>query len=191
MKPHMLAVLIPCAILAACERAETPPPAENTAPVPPAAESAPQASATATATLAGASGSSVAGQLTFTPGTDGVTVAGELTGLPPSTEHGFHLHEKGDCSAPDATSAGAHLNPDMAPHGGPTSSPRHLGDIPNVQSDAAGKAVVNATIAGATLRDGGPHDITGKAVIVHAKADDYKTQPSGNSGDRIACGVVN
>lgn len=190
MKPYLLAVLIPCAVLAACERAETPAPAE-TANVPPAAETATQASVTATATLAGASGSTAAGQLTFTPTGDGVTVAGELTGLPASTEHGFHVHEKGDCSAPDASTAGEHFNPDMAPHAGPTATPRHLGDIPNVQSDAAGKAVVNATIQGATLRDGGAHDIAGKAVIVHAKADDYKTQPSGNSGDRIACGVIN
>lgn len=190
MKSHMLAALVPLAVLAACQRAETPTPAEP-APVAPAAETAPQASATATATLAAASGSTAGGQLMFTATSDGVTIAGELTGLPPSTEHGFHVHEKGDCSAPDATSAGDHFNPDMAPHAGPTVSPRHLGDIPNVQSDATGKAVVNATIAGATLRDGGLHDLVGKAVIVHARADDYKTQPSGNSGDRIACGVVN
>ena len=75
-------------------------------------------------------------------------------------------------------------------HGDPSSSPKHLGDLPNIDSDAQGRATVNATIEGATLRDSGPHDLVGKAVIVHAKRDDYMTQPSGDSGDRIACGVI-
>lgn len=188
MKLHPLAILVPCAVLAACQNAETPP--AEPAVAPPAADTAPQASATASATLASASGSKAAGQLTFTASGQDVTVAGELTGLAPSSEHGFHIHEKGDCSAPDAASAGAHFNPDMAPHGGPSDTPRHLGDIPNIQSDATGKAVVNATIAGASLRNGGPNDLVGKAVIAHAKRDDYKTQPAGDSGDRIACGVI-
>ena len=74
--------------------------------------------------------------------------------------------------------------------GGPSSTNRHLGDIPNVEANAEGNATVSATIGGATLRDGGPNDLVGKAVIVHAKRDDYTTQPSGDSGDRIACGVV-
>lgn len=188
MKLHPLAILVPCAVLAACQNAETP--TAEPAIAPPVNDTAPQASATAAATLNGASGSKVAGQLTFASSGEDVTVAGELTGLPPSSEHGFHIHENGDCSAPDATTAGAHFNPEMAPHAGPNDTPRHLGDIPNIQSDATGKAVVNATIAGASLRNGGPHDLVGKAVIAHAKPDDYKTQPSGDSGDRIACGVI-
>lgn len=186
MKPSLLAVLIPCAVLAACNRAETPP-ATETAPAPATGAPAP---ASAQAALASASGSSVTGQLTFNAGTDGVTISGELSGLPPNTEHGFHLHAMGDCSAPDAASAGDHFNPDNKMHGGPTSTDKHLGDIPNIQADAGGKATVNAAIAGATLGDGGPHDLVGKAVIVHAMPDDYATQPSGNSGARIACGVI-
>jgi Cu-Zn family superoxide dismutase len=132
----------------------------------------------------------VAGTLQFTASSSGVTVAGELNGLTPNTEHGFHVHEIGDCTAPDAKSAGDHFNPSHAEHGGPTSPAKHLGDIPNIQSDAAGHVAVNATIAGATLRDGGPNDLVSRAVIVHAKRDDYMTQPSGDSGDRIACGVI-
>lgn len=187
-KAHSLAMLIPCAaVLAACQRSEMPP-VESPALTEPAADTT--MPWTAAAALAGASGSSVTGQLTFTGGSDGVTVSGELTGLPPESVHGFHIHESGDCSAPDAKSAGEHFNPEMALHGAPGTTPRHLGDIPNIQSDATGRALVNATIDGATLGDAGPHDLVGKAVIAHAKPDDYKTQPSGDSGDRIACGVI-
>ena len=192
MKAPLLALLIPLAVLAACSRAETPTveaPA-TTAATPPAAEpSAPQP-VTATAKLAGASGSSVAGELQFTATEGGVAITGQITGLAPGTEHGFHVHETGDCSAPDAKSAGGHFNPANVAHGGPTSDVRHLGDIPNIQSDSTGHVTVSATIAGATLRDGAADDLVGKAVIVHAKRDDYLTQPSGDSGDRIACGVI-
>jgi Cu-Zn family superoxide dismutase len=191
MKASVLTLLIPCAMLAACQR-NTPPPANpaptNTAPAPaPAASPA----ASAHATLTGKSGKSVKGELQLTASSDGVSVAGELEGLEPNTMHGFHVHETGDCSAADAKSAGEHFNPTHTQHGGPTAATRHLGDMPNIQSDAMGHAMVGATIAGATLRDGGANDLVGKAVIVHAKQDDYTTQPSGNSGDRVACGVVN
>lgn len=188
MKAHTLLLLAPFAVLVACSSAEAPPP--PVAPPAPAAAVIEAAPATAEATLAGASGSKVAGTLLFTASSAGVTLAGEISGLAPNTEHGFHVHEIGDCSAPDAKSAGDHFNPDHAAHGAPDSSAKHLGDIPNIQSDASGHVAVNATIAAATLRDGGPNDLVGRAVIVHAKKDDYKTQPSGNSGDRIACGVV-
>jgi Cu-Zn family superoxide dismutase len=192
MKVPFLALLIPCAVLAACSRAEAPTIAEAP-PAAPASAAAPAAAvsaATAQATLAGASGTSVQGSLQLTAVSNGVMLAGDITGLEPNTEHGFHVHDIGDCSAPDAKSAGAHFNPGHVEHGGPTSAVRHLGDIPNIQSDASGHATVSATIAGATLRDGGPDDLLGKSIIVHAKRDDYKTQPSGDSGDRIACGVV-
>lgn len=183
MKAQVLFALIPIAVLAACNRSEAPTPSDT------AATAAPEA-ASAQADLTGASGSNVQGALRFTAAGSGVAIAGELTGLPASTTHGFHVHETGDCSAPDATSAGAHFNPTGAPHGDPLSTATHLGDIPNVESDAEGHAIVDATVTNATLRDGGPNDLVGKAVIVHAQPDDYKTQPSGNSGDRIACGVV-
>jgi Cu-Zn family superoxide dismutase len=90
----------------------------------------------------------------------------------------------------DAKSAGDHFNPTGAPHGAPASADHHLGDIPNINADSSGHATLAASITGATLRDGGPTDLVGKALVVHAQRDDYKTQPSGDSGARIACGVV-
>ena len=191
MKVTALALMLCCLSLGACQR-NSPPPANpaptNTEPAPaPAASPA----ASAHATLSGKSGSTVTGELQFTASTEGVSIAGEVAGLAPNSLHGFHVHETGDCSATDAKSVGEHFNPEHAQHGAPTATARHLGDMPNVQADAMGHVTVGATIAGATLRDGGPHDLVGKAVIVHAKQDDYSTQPSGNSGDRIACGVIN
>jgi Cu-Zn family superoxide dismutase len=100
------------------------------------------------------------------------------------------VHEKGDCSAPDASSAGPHLNPTNAEHGDPQGAAHHAGDMPNAKSDASGMAEVNAHVSGLTLGDGGANDVVGKAVVVHEKADDYKSQPAGNSGARVACGVV-
>lgn len=185
MNTSTLALLIPLAVLAACGRAETP---TATATVTEPIGSTP--GVTAQAVLFGASGTSVSGELTFTGSDSGVTVAGQIGGIEPGTAHGFHVHENGDCSSPDAESAGGHFNPQEMQHGDPSSSPRHLGDLPNIESDAQGRATVNATVAGATLRDSGPHDLVGKAVIVHAKRDDYMTQPAGDSGDRIACGVI-
>jgi Cu-Zn family superoxide dismutase len=191
MKAPLIALLIPLAVLAACSRAETPT-AAATAPPPAAAPEQPAAPqpATAAVNLAGASGSSVKGELTLTATDGGVSIGGEITGLAPGTEHGFHIHETGDCSAPDAKSAGGHFNPAHVAHGGPASDVRHLGDIPNIQSDSTGHVTVSATIPGATLRDGAANDLVGKAIIVHAKRDDYVTQPTGDSGDRIACGVI-
>lgn len=186
MKTHILMALVPLALLGACSRKEAPP---TPAPPSPAAAAAPAASP-AQVTLGGASGSSVGGDLQLAAAAGGVTISGQITGLAPNTLHGFHVHQNGDCSAPDAKSAGDHFNPGNAMHGGPTASERHLGDLPNVQADAMGTAAISTTLAGATLRDGGPNDLVGKAFIVHAKRDDYVTQPSGDSGDRIACGVI-
>ena len=190
MKARAL-LLLPVALLFGCSRTESPASraAEPTAAAP-TAVAAPEPTATAQATLASASGSKVSGDLQFSAGPGGVAVTGRVTGLPASTLHGFHVHEYGDCSKPDARSAGEHFNPARVDHGGPSSATRHLGDIPNIEADASGTAAVSATISGATLRDGGPNDLVGKAVIVHSKRDDYTTQPSGDSGARIACGVV-
>lgn len=120
----------------------------------------------------------------------GVRLSGRIEGLTPGARHGFHLHETGDCSAPDASSAGAHFNPGGHAHGAPDSAERHLGDLPNLEADTGGVATVDAFIAGATLGDGGGNDLVLRAVIVHVAADDYTTQPTGNSGARIACGVI-
>lgn len=143
--------------------------------------------ADATATLAAASGSKVAGSVTFTPVAGGLHVTGDITGLTPG-EHGFHLHAKGDCSAPDATSAGDHWNPTSQAHGAPSAPAHHAGDLGNITADASGKAHVDVTVKGISLD--GATSVVGKAVIVHGKADDLKTQPSGNAGPRVACGVV-
>lgn len=185
MDGYRLAPLVAAAALAACARTEPPPPPET-----PAAVAAPEPVATAQAGLSGASGRGVTGEMNFSAGRGGVSVEGHVAGLPANTIHGFHVHETGDCSAPDATSAGEHFNPEQGMHGGPTTQNRHLGDLPNIEVDGTGNATVSATISGATLRDGGPNDLIGKAVVVHARRDDYVSQPAGDSGDRVACGVI-
>ncbi len=182
-----------CIALAGCAERSTPAGDADSAPPPPTSlpdAPAGPAQGAAVAVLAGTVDSPVRGELQLTSAGDGVRVMGEIAGLPPGSEHGFHVHEHGDCSAPDGSSAGGHFNPAAAPHGGPDATTRHLGDIPNIRANEKGTADVNAVIAGATLNDGGPNNLVGKAFIVHAKADDYKTQPSGDAGARIACGVV-
>jgi Cu-Zn family superoxide dismutase len=144
---------------------------------------------TAAATLAPTAGNTVAGTVTFSQNGDKVTVSAKLTGLTPGG-HGFHIHEKGDCSAPDGTSAGGHFNPTNKPHGSPDAPDHHAGDMPMLQADASGNATLTADLAGLTIGSGAT-DIVGKSVIVHKDADDYKTQPTGNSGARVACGVIN
>lgn len=182
-------------VMAACGRNEP------VAEAPPAATSpgGMELTATGAATPAAArvqlesrSNSTAVGELEFSASDGSVSITGELAGLTPGKEHAFHVHEVGDCSAPDATSAGSHFNPAGAPHGPPTVAPneRHVGDMPNLLADAQGRATVTASIMGATLRDGGPNDLIGRAVIVHADRDDYVTQPTGNAGGRIACGVI-
>jgi len=144
---------------------------------------------TAAATLAPTAGNTAAGSVTFTQNGDKVTVSAKLTGLTPGG-HGFHVHEKGDCSASDGTSAGGHFNPTGKPHGDPATPDHHAGDMPMLQADASGNATLTTDLAGVTIGSG-TTDIIGKSVIVHKDADDYKTQPTGNSGARVACGVIN
>jgi Cu-Zn family superoxide dismutase len=131
----------------------------------------------------------VMGTVTFTelPG-NRVQVVGELRGLTPNSEHGFHVHEKGDLSAADLSSAGAHYNPENKKHGGAHGSERHVGDLGNIRSNAQGVAKVDMTMENATLD--GANGIVGRSLLVHAKADDLKTDPSGNSGGRVAGGVI-
>ena len=119
---------------------------------------------------------------------DRVVVRARVSGLAPNREHGFHVHEKGDCSAPDASSAGEHLNPQGKLHGAPHAD-HHAGDLPSLKADAAGVAATSFEVKG-TLLGAGAADLMGKALVVHADPDDYMTQPSGNSGKRIACGVI-
>ena len=131
----------------------------------------------------------VRGTITFTSTGTGVKIHGVVTGLTPNQKHGFHIHEKGDLSAPDLASAGAHFNPGGHKHGGPEGTERHGGDLGNLEADANGKATYDATVQGITL-DEGATGIIGKSVIVHEKADDLKSDPSGNSGARIGGGVI-
>ncbi len=141
----------------------------------------------ATADLEPTEGNHVKGTVTFSQEKDVVVVRAEITGLTPG-KHGFHVHEKGDCSAPDGSSAGGHFNPTNKQHGARTSADRHVGDLGNVEADADGKATL--VWRDPVMRLDGPDSIIGKAVIVHAGEDDLKTQPSGNAGARVACGVI-
>ncbi len=189
----MKKLLLSCAVtlaLAACGR-QSPPADQAQAPAPSPAETQPPPPANAVARLAPTQGHSASGTLTLTAeGPDAVRLSGSLQGLPPNAEFGFHIHEVGDCSAPDASSAGAHFNPANVEHGDPAGPTHHAGDMLNVKSDGQGMATVDATASGVSLATAQPNDVLGKAVVLHAKPDDYKTQPSGASGDRIACGVI-
>ena len=129
----------------------------------------------------------VKGKVTFTQKADGVEIVGEFTGLQPG-EHGFHVHEFGDCSMADGKCAGGHFNPNGGKHSSPSDPGRHAGDFGNIKADNTGKATYKMLDSMISLS--GPTSIIGRSVIVHAKADDLKTQPSGDSGDRIGCGVI-
>ena len=145
----------------------------------------------ARAVLEPRSGSQVSGQVSFTPRGERLLVEAELSGLTPG-EHGFHVHEGGDCSAPDASGAGGHLNPAGMPHGHHHQmhyTQRHAGDLPNLVADASGQAYYRAEVTGLRV-DGSALGLIGRSVVVHADADDYRSQPAGNSGRRIACGVI-
>jgi len=140
--------------------------------------------------LTAASGSLVSGSLQLVGNARGVRISGVIGGLAPGSSHGFHVHETGDCSAADAASAGGHFNPAASVHGRAGSRHHHAGDIDNLVAGPDGVARVELQMTGVSLGDGGPDDIAGRAFVVHAAPDDYRTQPSGNSGARIACGVV-
>lgn len=141
---------------------------------------------TAIAHLVPASNSQVGGDVRFTQTGNDTLVEINLTNLSPGV-HGFHVHEKGDCSAPDAMTAGGHFNPEGNPHGGPE-GPHHLGDIGNITAGSDGSVNMNIHVKGLPLK--GDNSIVGRAVVVHSAPDDFSTQPSGNSGKRVACGVI-
>lgn len=146
--------------------------------------------ANATVALAPASGSLVSGKLTAMPMGDGVHFRGEIGGLKPNGTHAIHIHQKGDCSAADATSAGDHFNPSMEPHGKVDTPAHHGGDMNNIVAGSDGVAKVDVHAKGVVLGGNAANDALGRAVIVHAAPDDYVSQPSGNAGNRIACGVI-
>lgn len=140
----------------------------------------------AVAKLDSKSGSKVTGTVTFAKMGDEVQVVADVQGLTPG-KHGFHIHEKGDCSAPDASSAGGHFNPMHQHHGGPTSAEHHVGDLGNIEADASGKAHLDWK---GKMNLTGTASVVGKSVVVHDKEDDLKTDPAGNAGPRVACGVI-
>ncbi len=152
------------------------------------AANAPGGGPRAAAQLEPTRGNTTSGRIEFVQQGDRVLVSGTLSGLKPGAEHGFHVHEKGDCSAVDAMSAGGHFNPLGKPHAHATSE-RHAGDLPSVRADANGNALYQAELDIVTVTSG-PTSVVGKGLIVHRDPDDDRTQPTGNSGPRIACGVI-
>lgn len=130
------------------------------------------------------------GEITFRQTGDKVHIGGEISGLKSNAKHAIHIHEKGDLSAPDLSSAGAHYNPEKHPHGAPaTQGSVHAGDLGNLQTDESGKAKMDLTVDNITL-GGEKNDVIGKSIIIHAKVDDLKSQPSGAAGDRIGGGII-
>ena len=144
--------------------------------------------AQAKATIEAKSGSTVTGTATFTDLANGVQVVVDIEQAPPGT-HGLHIHEKGDCSASDAMSAGAHFNPAGNPHAGPRDTARHNGDLGNIAIGQDGKGHLEIVDDLVTVKPG-PTAVVGRSIIFHEKTDDLKTQPAGNSGARLGCGVI-
>jgi Cu-Zn family superoxide dismutase len=142
--------------------------------------------ARATAQLESTRGNKAVGEATFEDaGPGAVHVSVIVHGLKPGSEHGFHIHEAGDCSSGDGMSAKGHFNPNGKLHGNPMSGEHHAGDLPALKVDKRGTGKLDATVTGITVAS-----ILGRGLIVHADPDDYKTQPTGNSGARLACGVI-
>jgi Cu-Zn family superoxide dismutase len=141
----------------------------------------------AVAVLHATQGNSVEGKATLSKAEGGVKVNVHVTGLTPG-KHGFHIHEFGDCSAADGASAGGHFNPSSESHGAPGDAQRHTGDLGNIEANAEGVADLEYIDSRAAFD--GANSILGRGVIVHAGADDLKTQPTGNAGGRLACGVI-
>jgi Cu-Zn family superoxide dismutase len=142
----------------------------------------------ATAALEPTKGNTAAGTVTFVQKGDKMLVTASVSGLAPGS-HGFHIHEKGDCSSGDGMSAGGHFNPAAKGHGHHGGMERHAGDMPNVRADAYGNATFSVEAKGITI-GAGATDIIGRGLVVHRDPDDYKSQPAGNAGPRIACAVI-
>jgi Cu-Zn family superoxide dismutase len=143
----------------------------------------------ATARLEPTRGNTAQGTVRFVQSGAAVRVSGEVSGLKPGSEHGFHIHEKGDCSSGDGNSAGGHFNPTGAPHGRHGQGTHHTGDLPSLRADASGVATFNFESRSISVGSGATN-IVGRGLIVHAAPDDYVTQPTGNAGARLACAVI-
>lgn len=168
MKPIVIAAAT--VFLAACQTTPDTPPRAN-------------------AGLKATKGNKTFGEATFEQVGGKVRVVIFVQGLKPGQEHGLHIHEKGDCSSGDGMSAAGHFNPHGKPHGNPASAERHAGDLPSLKANKAGRANIQVDVEAITVTPG-PASVIGRSVIVHAAPDDYKTQPTGNAGARLACGVI-
>lgn len=204
LKSTVCALTLLSTMVACSQDANTPPTqpaqpaqtAQSTQPAQPALPAQSQAATAApdqpllefAAVLQPTEGNEVSGTVLFSSTPEGVRVRAAINGLSPSSSHGFHIHEMGDCSAADASSAGDHFNPTSQPHGAPNSAARHVGDLGNLMSDGDGVAQTN--VVDRVLSLTGTNAINGRAVVVHADADDLESQPSGNAGARLACGVI-
>ena len=152
-------------------------------------QSVPSDAPKATANLQPTKGNNASGTVNFTQVGDRVRVTGNVSGLVPGQEHGFHIHEAGDCSSGDGMSTKGHFNPFGKPHAHFGTPERHAGDMPALKADSSGNAKADATLDVISVTPG-PSSIVGRGLIVHADPDDYKTQPTGNAGARIACAVI-
>jgi len=148
-----------------------------------------ESGARATAQLQPTKGNKTFGEATFEQVGGKVRVVVNVQGLRPDREHGFHIHEAGDCSSGDGMSAKGHFNPHGKPHGHPSSAERHGGDLPSLRAGKDGRAKLEVEVDQVTVTPG-PASIVGRGLIVHADPDDYKTQPTGNAGARLACAVI-
>lgn len=180
------ACLLPVSLLLVACASSPPSRAPDLAPAPVAIGTV----AKAQAALAPASASLVSGRLVLVGEPGAVRLTGTVGGLPPDARVAFHIHEKGDCSAADASSAGAHFNPAGQAHGGPDTTVRHLGDLDNLTADSRGRVNVEILAPAVVLGGGASNDILGRALVIHAQPDDHHSQPAGNAGSRIACGPI-
>jgi superoxide dismutase, Cu-Zn family len=143
---------------------------------------------TAHVTLQAPANKSLDGHVQIIESKAGLKVLADISGLKPGAVHGFHIHENGKCEGPDFKSAGEHLNPGKHPHAGPAASRKHAGDLGNLVADKNGRARTEVMISRTEIK--GLSSLNGKAMIIHAQADDLSSQPSGEAGDRIACGLI-
>jgi Cu-Zn family superoxide dismutase len=173
-------------IVSGCAKKEVPAP--EPAPVQEEVAEVAPAPTVAKAMLQARADTTASGWVTFTQTDAGVDIEAHVEGLSAGL-HGFHVHATGDCSSEDFKSTGGHFNPTEVPHGAPTDSARHAGDLGNVEAGEDGSAHLMASSTMLTLDDG-PNSVLGKGVIVHEKADDLESQPTGVAGSRVACGVV-
>jgi len=153
-----------------------------------ACQTTPEEPLRATAQLKPTKGNKTIGEATFEQVGDKVRAVIFVQGLRPGQEHGLHIHEGADCSG-DAMGAKGHFNPQGKPHGAHSSASHHAGDLPSLKANKGGRANVQVDLDGVSLKPG-PNNIIGRGLVVHADPDDFKTQPTGNSGARIACGVI-